>query len=99
MPKQRIAKILQTNLLEHPAVMAWGELQPGRVKPDQIEVSKQKKKGSVYRLAGVGLGNSAVIAKRAREEKALIESAIYEEVLPRLPIHTLHYYGSIEEND
>ena len=99
MPKQRTAKILQINLLEHPAVKAWGELQPGRVKPDQIEILKQKKKGSVYRLVGVGLGNSAVIAKRARQEKAVIERAIYEEVLPNLPIPTLHYYGCIEEDE
>jgi thiamine kinase-like enzyme len=99
MPKQKTIRILQTDLLEHPAVKAWGELRPERVEPEQIEILKQKTKGAVYRLAGVGPGNSAIIAKRARQAKAVIERTIYEEVLPHLPVTTLHYYGCIEEED
>jgi thiamine kinase-like enzyme len=99
MSRQKPIEILQTDLLEHPAVEAWTELRPERVKPERIEVLKEKKKGAVYRLAGVGPGNSAVIAKRARRAKAVVERAIYEEVLPNLPVATFHYYGCIEEGD
>ena len=99
MSKQGKIKIIQTDLLEHPAVKAWGKLRPARVKPDRIEVLKEKKERAVYRLPEVGPGNSAVIAKRARQEKAVLERTIYEEVLPNLPMTTLDYYGSIEEED
>ena len=99
MPKQKTNRIPQTDLLEHPAVKAWGELRPERVEPAQIEVLKQKQKGTINRLAGVGPGNSAVIAKRCRHDKAVIERAVYEKVLLHLPVTTLHYYGCVEEED
>jgi hypothetical protein len=82
--------------LNHPAVKAWAKLRQECVEPEQIELLKQKKKGAVYRLAGVGAGNSTVIAKRCSHEKAVIERAAYEEVLPHLPVQSLHYYGCIE---
>jgi len=98
-PMKKTKKILETDLLEHPAVKAWGGVQPNCVEPDQIEILKQKEKSSVYRLAGVGPNNSAVIAKRCKYEKAMIERAIYEEVLPFLSVPTPKYYGFIEEQD
>jgi thiamine kinase-like enzyme len=91
--------ILETDLFEHSAVKAWREFQPKCDEPEQIEVLKQKKKSSVYRLAGVGPKNSAVIAKRCKYEKAMIERAIYEEVLPLLSVPTPKYYGFIKEQD
>ena len=94
---KKTSKILRTNLLEHPAVKAWRKTNPGRVEPDQIEIIKQKEKGSVYRLFGVGLKESTIIAKSVRPEKAVIERTVYEKVLPYLPIATLHYYGYVEE--
>jgi hypothetical protein len=98
-PKPKAVETITTNLLEHPAVEAWAELQPERVEPDQIEVLKLKKKGSVYRLDGVGPGGSAVIAKRCRHERAVTERLVYEEVLPRLAVSTLRYHGCWEEAD
>jgi hypothetical protein len=83
----------------HPAVKAWAELGSGRFEPEQIEILKQKQNGAVYRLASVGPGNSAVIAKRCRHERAVIERAVYEEILPHLPMPTPHYYGCVEEED
>jgi hypothetical protein len=91
-------RILQTDLLEHPAVKAWAELGPRRVQPDRIEVLKQKKNGAVYRLASVGPGHSAVIAKWCRHERAMIERTVYEEVLPHLPLPMPYYYGCIAED-
>lgn len=89
--------IRETNLLEHPAVKAWGQLQPEHVTPQQISVLKQKSKSAVYRLAGLGPGGAAVIAKRSLQETAWIERTIYEEILPGLPLPRLQYYGSIDE--
>ena len=103
MPKRVTAEIIHTNLLEHPAVKAWSELRPARVAPERIEVLRERQKVShkatVYRLAGVGLASSAVIAKRRPQASAVIERTIYEEVLPHLPMTALHYYGFVEEPD
>jgi hypothetical protein len=98
-PPPKIVEILQNDLLEHPAVKAWAELRPDRVEPDRIEVLKQKEKGAVYRLVGVGPGDSHVIAKRCRHDRVLIERPVYEEILPQLPVPTIQYFGSIREED
>jgi hypothetical protein len=95
MPKT--VKVLRTDLLRHEAVLAWAEFGPARVEPDRIEVLKRGRKGAVYRLAGVGPENSAVIAKRCRPDKGEVERMVYEEVLPRLPVPTLRCYGSVGE--
>jgi hypothetical protein len=71
-------KILPSDLLEHPAVKAWSELRSERIEPERIEILKRSNKGAVYRLPGVGPGNPAVIAKRARQEQAVVERTIYK---------------------
>jgi len=93
------AEIIHADLLEHPAVKAWHELRPGQAAPERIEILQEHKKSAVYRLEGVGYGGSAIIAKRCLADIAAIERAIYEEVLPNLPITALHYYGFMEEDD
>jgi hypothetical protein len=93
---------IQTNLLEHSAVRAWAKLQPDRGQsagPAEIVRLQKKKKGVVYRLAGVGPGGSDIIAKRSSPERLLKERIIYEQILPALPIPTVRYYGFIEEPD
>ena len=92
-------KVLTENLREHPAVRAWSRLSPARALPEHVVVLKRKAKGAVYRLAGVGPGRRAVIAKRCSREKAAVERAIYEQILPRLPLATLDYHGFVEEGD
>lgn len=92
-------EVLRESLREHPAVRAWSGLSPTRVEPDHVVMLKRKANGAVYRLAGVGAGGRAVIAKRCRREKAAIERAVYEQVLPRLPLTTLDYHGFVEEPD
>ncbi|HZD56578.1 MAG TPA: aminoglycoside phosphotransferase family protein [Anaerolineales bacterium] len=94
---QKTVAKLKTGLLEHPAVQAWVGLCPGPVMPEQIEILKQKSKGAVYRLVGLGPGKSALIAKRCRRERAEIERPVYEEVLPQLPLPAAQYFGSVEE--
>ncbi len=91
-------EIIQTRLLQHPAVSAWRELRSARVEPEQVDVLKEEsQKTAVYRLVRVGEVGSAVIAKRCWKSTALIERTIYEEILPNLPLPMLHYYGSVEE--
>lgn len=89
---------MEANLFEHPAVLAWREFGHRRVEPRYIEILKQKRKCSVYRLAGVGPGNRALIAKRYRRKKAGFERAIYEDILPKIPVSVPEYLGFLEGN-
>ena len=95
MPKGGPAEVIRNNLPEHPAVRAWRTLEPPRVTPESIHPLRRKP--AVYRLTGVGLGGSAVIAKRPRAADAAVERAVYEEILPHLPVTAPHYYGSTED--
>ena len=92
-------RLQKSNLDIHPSIKAWGEFWTEPFKPNQIEIIKEKKKGSVYRLFGVGPGGSNVIAKLTRQEKAIIERTTYEKVLPFLPVKTPRYYGSKKDGD
>ncbi len=99
MSKQANNEIICANLREHPAVKAWSRLLPRRVEPERIEILREKKGSAIYRLEGVGLAGSAVIAKRCGQADAAVEQTIYEEVLPRLPITVIRYYGSVGDPD
>jgi thiamine kinase-like enzyme len=94
--------LLLDNLGEHPAVRAWSVLQRRSLEPTSIGVFKEwkgREKSGVYRLAGVGPGGVAVIAKRCPHRTASVERRIYEEFLPRLAVPTLEYYGSQDDPD
>jgi hypothetical protein len=106
MPKRDIIRIVQTDLLEHPATQAWRQLHIGNTKPERIEILKRHPRDQqidfkklVCRLAGVGPEGSAVIGKRCKRTSAMIERIIYEEFLPYLPVPSLNYYGMVEEAD
>ncbi|SRR6266540_1667690 len=88
---------LPANLADHRAVKAWRQLQPECPAPERIEILKLKTKSAVYRLAGVGPGGSAVVAKRSRVATAAMERAIYDEFLADLPLPVLHCYGFVPE--
>ena len=94
-------KILRENLLQHPAVQAWRTTEPKRVKPTSVAILKKwcDQKSGVYRLAGVGPGGAAVIAKRCPLHTAAVERLIYEEFLPRLPLASLGCYGNVPDSD
>jgi hypothetical protein len=95
---------IQTNLLNHPAIKAWEQLYPEGPQPKGFAVlrerkSAKEKKTAVYKIDGIGLAGSGVIAKRCRKETALVERTIYTEILPHLAIPALHYYGFLEERE
>ena len=84
-------------LPEHPVVGVWRELRPASAGPESIHVLRERSSCAIYRLTGVGPGGSAVIAKRCRAARARVERAVYEEVLPRLPVDSPRCYGIIED--
>jgi hypothetical protein len=97
MSKPITNEVLPKDLREHRAVVAWNQLMPGREEPAGIEILKLRNKSAVYRIAGIGPGGSAVIAKRCLTTTARTEYAIHEEFLARLPIGALHCYGFLKE--
>ena len=83
-------------MLEHPAVKAWLQARPEGPEPAGITLLKEKEKSAVYRLAGVGPGASAVVAKRCGADSARVERVVYAVVLARLPVPSLRYHGCVE---
>ena len=94
----RAFEIIRDRVREHPAVKAWRELQPAWVGPESIHVLQEGRKSAIYGLTGVGSGGSAVIAKRCRAAAAAVERTVYAEVLPRLPVTSPRYYGSVQDD-
>lgn len=87
-------------LSAHPAVSAWLSL--GGSAPRRVEVlkaSKRRRRPGVFRLEGAGPGGSTVVAKICSRKTAEIESAVYEELLPHLPMPTLGYHGMVRDDD
>jgi aminoglycoside phosphotransferase (APT) family kinase protein len=86
---------------EHPAVVHWRRLTNDVAERCVVTVLEHERgmpsKTAVYRLEGIGPGGGSVVAKRSRRRKAAVEQAVYEHVLPRLSLRTLHYYGCVEE--
>jgi phosphotransferase family enzyme len=90
--------VLWGKLAWHPAVAAWREIMPDAPDPEQIEVLWQRHKSTTYRLVGAGPDGGTIIAQRSQTVKAEIERAVYEQILPHLPIRTARYYGSRTES-
>jgi hypothetical protein len=86
-----------SELREHPAVRRWTELGLEGTEPIGIVRLQSKAKGKVYRLAGVGPHGSNVIAKQSSRARIHQERAMYEHVLPELPISRVRYYGFVNE--
>jgi hypothetical protein len=94
-------KIAENNLREHPAVIAWNKIKTGSAEPTGVETLQdlqKKKKPLVYRLQGIGPSGTTIIAKRCPRTKAARERVIYEDILPRLPLPTLMFYGLVQES-
>jgi hypothetical protein len=90
--------VLSGKLAWHPAAAAWQEIMPDASDPEQIEVLWQRHKSTTYRLVGAGPDGGTIIAQRSQTVKAEIERAVYEQILPHLPIRTPRYYGSRTES-
>jgi len=82
-----------------PAVRAWSLLGGQPPAPASVQILKDRNASHVYRLTGAAPDGSNVIAKRCPTDGAVRERAIYQEVLWRLPVPSLRYYGLVEEQD
>lgn len=82
------------------AVLAWTALTAERRCSMPVEVLKQTGSSAVYRLPGAGPAGADVIAKWARRGAAARERHIYVDVLPRLGLTGLGWFGvGGEESD
>src|SRR5262245_61193221 len=88
-------RVAGTDVTGHPAVRAWARLRPGA--PAGVVRLQKKAKGVVYRLEGAGPGDSAIIAKHGSPERIHRESAVYEQVLPALPVLAVRCHGFVED--
>jgi ATP-binding cassette, subfamily B, bacterial len=86
-------------VMDHPAVRAW--LSVGGSAPHGVIVLKSKRfrRRGVYRLDGAGPAGTPVIAKICKRKTGEVESAVYEHLLPRLPMPRLRYHGSVPDDD
>jgi aminoglycoside phosphotransferase (APT) family kinase protein len=92
--RRRPRRILDHSLDDHPAVLAWRAIEPHGVAPERIEVFCDSPNWLLYALPGVGPAGSTVFAKRRlRSTTADAERAVYECILPLLPVATPRCYG------
>ena len=102
-PRRRIPARAHENgdrrLADHPAVRAWLSL--GGAQPHAVDVLKSARfrKRGVYRLDEAGPDGSPVIAKICKRKTAEVEAAVYEELLPLLPMPSLRNYGKLLDED
>jgi hypothetical protein len=98
MSKQRPPIVIADNLDEHPAILAWSQLEVNLPRPQTIEVIRgiNTSKAQVFRLIGAGDNESSVIAKRTDKSIIDAEKYIYDEALTYLSKKSLHCYGHVE---
>jgi ATP-binding cassette subfamily B protein len=85
---------------QHPAVKAWLSLYPD-LEPRGVTVlrsPKRSRRAATYRLEDCGSEGVAVVAKLCSRTEAQVESAIYRNVLPSLPVPALRYQGMLDES-
>ncbi len=85
---------------EHPAFKAWTRLHSNESAPTRIEVLREeRRKTKVYRLFGRGTTREDIVAKRSYRRHIGMERKIYEDILPNLPVSSLRYYGTTDDDD
>ena len=94
-PLRIVSAKRRESLLAHPAVQSWRQLGPDRPVPERITTAHRRR--AVYRLEGIGVEGSAVIAKRGKRGDMLLERTVYEQILPRVPLPGPRYYGVVAD--
>jgi aminoglycoside phosphotransferase (APT) family kinase protein len=97
MSRRRPRRILDQSLDDHPAVLAWQAVEPEAQVPECIEVFSESPNWLLYALRGAGPDGSTVFAKRRLASTATTERAVYERLLPSLPVATPRYFGCAED--
>jgi len=97
MSRRRPRRILDQSLDDHPAVLAWRTVESDGSIPECIEVFSESPNWLLYALRGAGPDGSTVFAKRRLASTATTERAVYERLLPSLPLATPRCFGCVED--
>lgn len=82
----------------HPALRVWRGLPAIRREPIAIEVWREKRPTSIYRLLFAD-GEAAVFAKHCDAQSGDIQRTCHEDILPRLPVTSPLFHGSLRDTD
>lgn len=86
--------------MQHPAVLAWFQIDGNRPIPSKVEhIYGKLRKKPVFRLHDVEAGNRSIIAKRCYTATGKIEDSIYRKILPTLGFPAPCYFGLIAEDE
>jgi hypothetical protein len=88
-----------SEVAQHPATRVWTSFQSSARMPTRISVLKNTPKSAVYRLEGAVDRGTPLVAKQCRTATARTEIAVYETILPQLPLTALRYYGSVIDDE
>jgi hypothetical protein len=87
---------------EHSAVIAWTRL-PWNTRPRSVTVlrepSRRFRRSAAYVLEEAGPDGGSVVAKLCKRRAAEVETTVYREMLPRIPLPSLRFYGRVDEPD
>ena len=100
--KQRALVMTAEDLQTHTAVREWHRATGLGGTPESIQVLRGFRETSrthVYRIRGLGPARSDVFAKHLTSRTFETERTVYERILPRLPLTTPRYYGSLVDGD
>jgi hypothetical protein len=92
-----------SDTLNHPAARAWATLGAWARPPHRIDKLTTLRgrpiwKSTCYRLVGAGPEGDSIVAKRAPTSSLRTEHIIHSDILSRLPIRTLRFYGYVESH-
>ena len=94
-----------TPLHDHPAVEAWERLHLPFSNVKAVETLKTGNgkdpsgKSTIFRIQGVLDTGKSVVAKRTKWASVQFEQIIYREILPQVPIHSIHCFGAVKEQN
>ncbi len=99
MPQQDARDLKDVDLTSHPAFVAWRAACPAPRPPTNISVLQEKSRAGVYRLDGAASDGGAVIAKRSKHVKNVVEWRIYSRILPGLPVRSVRCHALLEPEE
>lgn len=91
-------RVFTDEVHERAVVRAWSSLGEGKKLPARVELLRRRNKSVVYRIPGVGIDGTDVIAKKCWIASAQVERNVYERLAGR-EAELLHYYGCVEDAD
>ena len=85
---------------DDPAVRAWEAVRAPGSTLERVDLLRSKAKSAVYRLSVRDRhGATSLIAKRGLLAETSRERLIYDEVLPRVPVPSLRFFGFVQDED